>query len=432
MCTTPKGEFWNPRFETMSRDELTDLQNRRLRAQLRRAYEANDYFRRKLQAHGVHPDDVRTIEDLPRLPFMTKEDFRQNYPLGMCLSPREELREFHMSSGSTGVPVVMPYTQGDLEQWAECMARCYWMAGLRPGNPFQITPTFGLFNGGFGFYHGARMAGLFSIPSSSGNTTRQIKLLHDFQAKGIGCVVSYMARIIEVADELKMDFPTLKVGIFGSETFSDEMRRKIERRAQLQAFDIYGMTETGGVGTTGMDCQAHCGIHVWEDQYITEIVDPETGKVLPDGSYGDVVFTALTREALPVFRFRTRDISRILSRKPCACGRTSLRLDRITGRLDDMLIIKGVNFFPRQVEQALLEIPGVLPEYQIIIENREGINDIRINVEAQEGVTGFTVAKHLKERLGFSPKGDVFAPGTLPRAEGKAKRVIRVDVPPKP
>ena len=231
-----------------------------------------------------------------------------------------------------------------------------------------------------------------------------------------------------MADELKMDFPDLKVGIFGSETFSDEMRRKIEARAGIKSFDIYGMTETGGVGTTGMDCQAHCGIHIWEDQYITEVVDPETGKVLPDGQYGDVVITSLTREALPVFRFRTRDISRILSREKCACGRTSLRIDRIDGRLDDMLIIKGVNFFPKQVEQALLEIPGVLPEYQIIIESRHGINDIRINVEAEPGVTGFTVAKHLKERLGFSTQGDVFAPGTLPRPEGKAKRVVKVNV----
>ncbi len=425
-CDHKTSEYWNPKYETMSRDELTDLQNRRLVSQVHRAYEKSEYFHKKLDAHGVHPDDIHGVEDLPKLPFMTKDDFRQNYPLGMCLSPREELREFHMSSGSTGIPVVMPYTQADLEQWGECMARCYRMAGLYPGDGIQITPTFGLFNGGFGFYHGARTAELFAVPTSSGNTPRQIQLLHDFKAKGIGCVVSYMARIIEVADKMNMDFPDLKIGIFGSETFSDEMRRKIEKRAEIQAFDIYGMTETGGVGTTGMDCQAHCGIHVWEDQYITEIVDPETGKPLPDGEYGDVVFTALTREALPVFRFRTRDISRIISRKPCACGRTSLRLDRITGRLDDMLIIKGVNFFPRQVEQALLEIPGVLPEYQIILEEHDGITDIRINVEAQEGVTGFTVAKHLKERLGFSPKGDVFAPGTLPRSEGKAKRVVRV------
>ena len=422
------SQYWNPKYETMSRDELTALQNERLVKQLHRAYASNAYYRQKLDAHGVHPDDIKGIEDLPKLPFMTKDDFRQNYPLGMCLVPREELREFHMSSGSTGTPVVMPYTQADVAQWAECMARNYRMAELFPGDTFQITPTFGLFNGGFGFFHGAHAAGLFTVPASSGNTPRQIKLLHDFKVKGIGCVVSYMARIMEVADEEKVDFPDLKVGIFGSETFSDEMRQKIEKRAGIKSYDIYGMTETGGVGTTGMDCPEHCGLHIWEDQYITEIVDPETGKVLPDGSYGDVVFTALTREALPVFRFRTRDISKIISREKCACGRTSLRIARIDGRLDDMLIIKGVNFFPKQVEQALLEIPGVLPEYQIIIEQQHGINDIRINVEAEVGVTGFTVAKHLKERLGFSPKGDVFAPGTLPRAEGKAKRVIKVNL----
>ena len=423
-----QSQFWNPRYETMSRDELTALQNERLASQVRRAYEKNAYFKKKFDDHGVHPDDIKSIDDLPKLPFMTKDDFRQNYPLGMSLVPNDQLREFHMSSGSTGTPVVMPYTPADIDQWAECMARCYRMAGLYPGDSFQITPTFGLFNGGFGFFHGAHKAELFTIPASSGNTERQIKLLNDFKAKGIGCVVSYMARIMEVADQLNVDFPHLKIGIFGSETFSDEMRQKIERRAGIKSFDIYGMTETGGVGTTGMDCEEHNGIHIWEDQYITEIVDPETGKVLPDGSYGDVVFTSLTREALPVFRFRTRDISKIISREKCACGRTSLRIARIDGRLDDMLIIKGVNFFPKQVEQALLEIPGVLPEYQIIIEKKNGINDIRVNVEAEQGVTGFTVAKHLKERLGFSPKGDVFAPGTLPRPEGKAKRVIKVDL----
>ncbi len=422
------NEFWNERCETMSRDELTALQNERLCRQVRRVYECSPYFRQKFDRAGVAPGDIRGIDDLHLLPFMSKEDFRLNYPLGMCCVPREQLREFHMSSGSTGTPVVMAYTSNDLLQWAECMARCYRMAGMAPGDGIQITPTFGLFNGGFGFYHGARLANLFISPASSGNTRRQIQLLRDFHIKGIGCVVSYMARIMEVADELNLDFPDLKVGIFGAETFSDEMRRKIEERTGIKTYDIYGMTETGGVGTTGMDCAAHAGIHVWEDQYLTEIVDPETGRNVPDGTSGDVVITSLTREAIPVIRFRTGDISRIVSREKCACGRTSLRLERISGRLDDMMIIKGVNFFPRQVEQALLEIPGVLPEYQIILETRHGLQDVRVNVEAEPGVTGYMIEKHLKERLGFSPKGDVFAPGALPRSEGKAKRVVRVNL----
>jgi phenylacetate-CoA ligase len=289
-------------------------------------------------------------------------------------------------------------------------------------------PTFGLFNGGFGCYHGCRKAGLFCVPASSGNTERQIKLMRDFRVKGFCSVVSYVPRIIEKLDEANGDdrfLPSLKVGIFGSETFSDALRRKIEGRLGIECFDIYGMTETGGIGTTGQDCKAHCGIHVWEDQYITEIIDPATGEVLPDGEYGEVVITSLTREAMPIIRYRTRDISRILSREKCACGRTSLRIDRITGRTDDMLIVKGVNFYPRQVEQALMEIPGVKDEFQIVLEERDGMTDVTVNVEAEGNVTGHMVAKHLREKLGFLPKGDVFAPGTLPRSEGKAKRVIR-------
>lgn len=421
-------EFWNEKYETMSRDELSALQLERLQKTVKRTYEGSASYRAEMDAKGVKPEDIRTLDDIKLLPFMNKDTFRKAYPLEMSLVPHSELREFHMSSGSTGTPVVMAYTEHDLQQWAECMARCYRMAGLYPGDGLQITPTFGLFNGGFGFYHGARLSDLFICPASSGNTPRQLQLLHDFKIKAIGCVVSYMARIMEVAMEKEVELPNLKIGIFGSETFSEHMRNKIESSFNIKSYDIYGMTETGGVGTTGMDCGARCGIHVWEDQYITEIVDPDTGDPVPDGTYGNVVFTALDREAMPVIRFKTGDISRIVSREKCACGRTSLRIDRITGRYDDMMIIKGVNFFPSQVEQALLEIPGVLPEYQIILEESHGITDVRINVEAEGGVTGFTVAKHLKERLGFSPKGDVFAPGSLPRSEGKAKRVIRINL----
>ena len=309
------------------------------------------------------------------------------------------------------------------------MARCYSMAGMDTGDALQIMPTFGLFNGGFGCYHGARKAGLFIIPASSGNTDRQIKLMRDFKTKGFVSVVSYVPRIIEKLDATDdPELPYLKVGIFGSETFSDETRKRIESRLGIECFDIYGMTETGGIGTTGQDCKAHCGLHVWEDQYITEIIDPVTGEVLPDGEYGEVVFTSLNREAMPIIRYRTHDITRIVSREKCACGRTSLRIDRITGRTDDMLIVKGVNFYPRQVEDALKEIPGVADEFQIVLTEHNGMTDVTINVEAQPGVTGYTVAKHLKEKLGFLPKGDVFPIGALPRSEGKAKRVIRQSV----
>ncbi len=419
--------MWNREAETLSRDQYAKIQLEGLKKSLARVWN-NEFYRSRLQRGGMNsPEDVKSLDDLSRLPFFTKEDFREAYPLAMNCVDRKELREFHQSSGSTGTPVVMAYTKHDLLQWAECMARCYSMAGLGTGDALQIMPTFGLFNGGFGCYHGARKAGLFIIPASSGNTERQIKLMRDFRTKGFVSVVSYVPRIIEKLDATDdPELPYLKVGIFGSETFSDETRKRIESRLGIECFDIYGMTETGGIGTTGQDCHCHAGLHVWEDQYITEIIDPATGKLVPDGEYGEVVFTSLNREAMPIIRYRTHDISRIVSRERCGCGRTSLRIDRITGRTDDMLIVKGVNFYPRQVEDALKEIPGVADEFQIVLTEHDGMTDVTINVEAAPGVTGHTVAKHLKERLGFLPKGDVVPIGTLPRNEGKAKRVIRV------
>ena len=417
---------WNREVETMSRDALEALQLKGLQKTLRRVWGC-EWWRNLLHKRGMSdPEDVKSLDDLRNLPFLTKEDFREAYPLKMSTVDRKELLEFHMSSGSTGTPVVMAYTKNDLNQWADTMARCFTMAGLEAGDAFQIMPTFGLFNGGFGCYHGCRKMGLFCVPASSGNTERQIKLMRDFRVKGFCSVVSYVPRIIEKLDASNdPDIPSLRVGVFGSETFSDEMRKKIENRLHIECFDIYGMTETGGIGTTGQDCSAHAGIHVWDDYYITEVIDPATGKNVPDGEYGEVVFTSLAREAMPIIRYRTHDISRILSREKCACGRTHIRIDRITGRTDDMLIVKGVNFYPRQVEQALMEIPGVKDEFQIILEEHNGMTDVTINVEAEPGVTGHTVAKHLRERLGFLPKGDVFPVGALPRSEGKAKRVIR-------
>ncbi len=310
-------------------------------------------------------------------------------------------------------------------QWAECMARCYRMAGARASDTVQITPSFGLFNGGFGMYHGARAADLFIVPTGAGNTQRQITLARDFNTRVLTGVVSYGIRIMEVLEELHAELPGLQIGIFGAEVFTEAMRKKIESALHIQAYDIYGMTETGGVGTLGMDCPARCGIHIWEDHYVAEVLDPVSGKPVPDGAQGELTITALTREALPVIRFRTGDLTSIRSRELCGCGRTHLRLSPITGRVDDMLIVKGVNFFPRQVEQALMKIPGVGSNYQIILEETNGVTDVRINVEAAEGVTGFMVEKVLKETLGFSPKGDVYPLGALPRQEGKAKRVFR-------
>jgi len=418
------SNFHNPKMETLPQAELKLLQEKRLREIVHHVYHSNPIYRDLLDRNNVAPQDIRTLDDLVRLPMTDKEILRESYPLGLCCVPRNKIAEMHMSSGSTGTPVVMPYTSSDLAQWAECMARCYRMSGAEPSDPVQITPLFGLFNGGFGMYHGARAAGLFVIPAGPGNTQRQVKLAKDFQVRVLTGVVSYGLRIMEVMEEMKESLPDLEIGIFGAEAFSESMKQKISSGLGLEAFDIYGMTETGGVGTLGMDCSAHDGLHVWEDHYLLEVVDPRTGEAVDDGEEGELVVTALTREALPVIRFCTADLTRILSRETCDCGRTSLRIAPITGRLDDMLIIKGVNFFPKQVEQALMQIPGVGSNYQIIIEERNGVKDARINVEAEPGVTGFQVEKVLKEVLGFSPKGDVFPLGGLPRKDGKAQRVF--------
>lgn len=417
-------DFFNAKAETMSSDELAAQQDEGLRKVVAYTADRSDYFRSRFKQAGIDPSGFRGIDDLHALPFMDKDDFREQYPLGMSCVAKSEIAEMHMSSGSTGTPVVMPYTVNDLDQWAECMARCYTMAGAVVGDVCQITPGFGLFNGGFGCYHGARKANLFVLPCGPGNTSRQIKLARDFGTRVITGVVSYAIRIMEMLNEEHLELPDLKIGIFGAETFSNAMRERITQALGIEVFDIYGMTETGGIGTLGMDCPAHEGIHVWEDQYILEIIDPDTGKTLPDGELGEVVVTSLTREALPVIRFKTGDLSRIVSRKLCACGRTHARLDKISGRKDDMLIISGVNFFPAQVEHSLLKVPGVLPNYRLIIEDHDGIHKLHVDVEAEEGVTGFMVAKQLKEDLGFTPDGDVHRPGTLPRAEGKAKRVF--------
>jgi phenylacetate-CoA ligase len=419
--------FFQQSLETMPTEQLRSLQTERLKAVARHVYTQNPAIRALFNQRGVKPEDIHSVQDINKLPLMNKESFRVGYPLTMCCVPTDALAEMHMSSGSTGTPVVMPYTLADLEQWGECMARCYCMAGAQRGDTVQITPSFGLFNGGFGMYHGARAAGLFIIPAGAGNTPRQIHLAKDFGTRILTGVVSYGIRIMEVLEEMKETLPQLKIGIFGAETFSESMKRKMEQNLGIEVFDIYGMTETGGVGTLGMDCSAHDGIHVWEDHYLVEVLMPGTETPAADGQEGELVITSLTRQALPAIRFRTGDLTRIQSRAACACGRTHLRIAPITGRADDMLIVKGVNFFPKQVEQALMQIPGVGSNYQIIIDDVNGIRDVTVNVEAASTVTGYMVEKVLKETLGFSPKGGVHPMGTLPRQEGKAKRVFYRD-----
>jgi len=416
--------YFNPVEEQMSADELKALQNTRLKKIVEHTQKGCSYFNERYKAAGIDYRDFKGLDDLDKLPFMSKLDFREQYPDKMCCVPKNTIAEMHMSSGSTGTPVVMLYTLNDIQQWAECMARCYTMAGVNPGDVVQITPGLGLFNGGFGCFHGARKAGCFIVPTGPGNTARQIKLAQDFKTRAMVCVVSYCTRIMEMLDEMKSSLPDLKIGIFGAETFSPAMKQKISDGMDIEVFDIYGMTETGGIGTLGQDCHAHNGTHVWEDHYIVEVLDPATHKPVPDGQLGELVVTSITREAIPVIRFRTGDLTSVLSREKCQCGRSHVRLTPICGRLDDMIIIKGVNIFPSQIEHSLMKIPGVLPQYQIYVDDVHGVKELYIKVEALPGVTGHQVCKQLREDLGFTPGGDVFAPGTLPRQEGKAKRVF--------
>jgi len=421
-----KNIYWDKEIETLSREEIEKIQLKRLQRVVKYLYESNPVYRKNLEAKGINPEEIKKLEDIKILPFMDKNTLRENYPLGYLCVDKKKIREIHMSSGFTGKPVMMAYTEEDIDQWATCMARCYRMAGIQEGAVIQITPSFGLFNGGFGFYHGARKAGLFVIPTGPGNTLRQIKIANDLKTEVITGVVSYGIRIMEVMKENDLSIPSLKKGLFGAEIFSREMKKRLSQGLGIEVFDIYGMTETGGVGTTGMDCPSHTGIHVWEDQYIVEVIDPQTGELLPDGREGELVFTCLTRSAMPLVRFRSGDLSRINTREKCDCGRTHLRIDYIKGRVDDMLIYKGVNFFPSQVEEVLMSIPGVKEHYQIVVKEKNGIKNVFLNVEAEQGVNAIEIERKIGESIGVKIKSNLFKPGQLERKPGKAERIIYI------
>ena len=416
-----------PELEGMTRGELEMLQLERLRSTLQRIKENNpDYYK---HLGCVQPQDIKSLEDLKHLPFLTKDHLREGYPYKFTCAPRSSFLRFHMSSGTTGTPIINFYTRSDVRQWAEIMARCYTAAGVTRKDVIQITPSFGLFNGGFGFHYGAEKLGAMVIPIGAGRSMLQLKLMKELEATVLCAIASYPLRLIEVAKEEGFDFreTKLRVGIFGAEVWSDEMRRRIEETMGIETFDIIGMTETGGVGM-GIDCEAHDGIHVWEDHYIVEIIDPQTGQVLPDGEEGEMVVTTLTRQGLPLIRYRTRDITKIISREKCACGRTGLRVDRLKGRTDDMLKVKGVNFYPKQIEAILMRHKEVGPEYQIILEKRKGKDHVEIILEVKPGVSNGGLQEHLSTHiydfLGFRVDLKLVPEGTIPRKPGKAVRVI--------
>jgi phenylacetate-CoA ligase len=417
--------LWEPAREAMPREALERLQLERMRATLAGVAENSVYARR---LGGVVAADVKQVEDWRRLPFLTKDELRDAYPWGLACARASGYRRVHMSSGTTGNPILNPFTESDVEQWADVMARCYAAAGVTRDDIIQITPSFGLFTGGFGFHYGAERLGAMVIPTGAGRTTLQLRLLHDLRATVLAAIATYPLRLIEVARDEGFDLRrlALRVAILGSEMWSDELRQRIESDLDVRTFDIIGMTETGGPGL-GIDCEARAGIHVWEDHYLPEIVDPLTGAVMPDGDEGELVISTLTRAGLPLVRYRTRDVTRVVSRERCACGRTALRIDRFRGRTDDMLIVKGVNFYPRQIESVLLRHRDVGPEYQIRLDADGGGERVTVTVEAERaGDDGLTarLRREIHDLLGLSADVRLCAAGAIERPVGKAVRVV--------
>jgi len=416
--------MFDPERETLAREALEQHQLEGLRRTLERV-RSNPAYHARLG--GVMPEDLRSLDDWRRLPFLTKGALRDAYPYGLACAPREQFLRVHMSSGTTGNPILNPYTRGDIAQWTEVMARCYRAAGVTAGDVIQITPSFGLFTGGFGFHYGAEAIGAMVIPIGAGRTLFQLKLMKELRATVLAAIATYPLRLIEVAREEGFDLNSLslRVGLLGSEMWSDELRARIECELSIETFDLIGMTETGGPGM-GIDCEARAGIHVWEDHYYVEVIDPATGSPVSDGIEGELVVSTLTREGLPLVRYRTHDLTRVVSRERCPCGRTHLRIDRLRGRTDDMVIYKGVNFYPRQVEQLLLRHPGVSHEYQIVLE-ADGGEQMALLVEVEPGfqhATGERIRRELRELLGLNPEVRWLKPGDIPRPQGKAVRVL--------
>ena len=415
--------MWNPERESLGREALEGVVLDGMRATLARA-RTNTIWASRLG--GVHPDDIERVDDWQRLPFLTKDELRDAYPYGLACGGG--YARIHMSSGTTGHPILNPYTANDVAQWGEVMARCYVAAGVTRGDVIQITPSFGLFTGGFGFHYGAERLGAMVIPTGAGRTSLQLTLMRDLSATVLTAIATYPLRLIEVARAEQVDLGALalRVGIFGSEMWSDDLRARIDRELGIRSHDIIGMTETGGPGL-GIDCEARAGIHVWEDHYHAEIVDPRTGRVVADGDEGELVLSTLTREGLPLIRYRTHDLTRVVSRARCACGRTALRLDRLRGRTDDMVIYKGVNFYPQQIETVVLRQPGVSHEYQVRLDSEGGGERMTLVIETETdcdpGVAA-RIRRELHDLLALSPEVELCAVGTIERPQGKAVRVI--------
>ncbi len=428
------AKYFNEAMETATRDQLYHLQSYNLSRTVYHVYKNMPMYRERMDAAGVKPEDIRSIDDLHKLPFTYKQDLRDGYPYGMfCVEPNKLMR-IHASSGTTGKQTVVGYTKDDIELWSECAARALVAAGADKDDFVHVSYGYGLFTGGLGIHDGAQKMGATVIPASSGNTARQITMLQDFGSSILCCTPSYALFIADTLKEqgVTLDKIHLKAGIFGAEPWTEEMRAEIEERLGIKAYDIYGLSEISGPGVA-FDCECQNGMHINEDHFLIEIIDPETGEVLPDGEQGEVVFTCITKEALPLIRYRTHDISSITHEK-CACGRTFVRMQKPCGRSDDMLIIRGVNVFPSQIESVLLSCGTVDPHYMIYVDRKNNLDIMEIQVEVSaenfsDHVKGMEemaakINAGMQSTLGLASKITFVEPGTIPRSEGKAKRVV--------
>ncbi len=426
--------MWQEKIETMPREELEALQSERLKNQVKRMYERVPLFKERMDEKGLKPEDIKGIEDLHKLPFSYKQDLRDYYPYGLFAEPLENISRVHASSGTTGKKIVVGYTKKDLEDWSDCVARMMHAIGLSNRDFIQISYGYGLFTGGLGAHGGAERIGATVIPTSSGNTANQLQTMVDFGSTCLCCTPSYALYLSEAAEEAGItDNLQLKVGIFGAEPWSEDMRKEIERKLRIKAYDIYGLSEIMGPGVS-YECEYQAGMHVCEDMFIPEIIDPDTLEVLPAGESGELVFTTITKEGFPLIRYRTRDICS-LNYEKCKCGRTHVRMNKPQGRTDDMLIIRGVNVFPSQIEEVLLKVGGdITPNYQIIVDRVNNTDTFDINVEMSEELfsddiktierTEKLIREKLRDVLGISAGVHLVNPKSIARSEGKAKRVI--------
>ena len=426
--------MWQKEIETMPREELKKLQSERLVWQVNRMYESVELFRKRMDEMGIKPSDIKSVDDLHKLPFSYKQDLRDYYPYGLFAEPTENIVRVHASSGTTGKKIVVGYTRNDLKAWDNCVARMMTAIGLGKDDFIQVAYGYGLFTGGLGAHGGAEAIGATVIPISSGNTHNQIQTMVDFGSTALCCTPSYALYLGEAAEEAGVtDQLKLKAGIFGAEPWTEDMRHAIEDKLKLKAYDIYGLSEIMGPGVA-CECEEQAGMHVWEDMFIPEIIDPDTGEVLPHGVQGELVFTTLTKEGFPLIRYRTRDMCMLID-EPCKCGRTHIRMKKPCGRSDDMLIIRGVNVFPSQIEEVLLKIGGdITPNYQIIVDRVNNTDTFDINVEMSESLFADdvksieklekSITSKLRDVLGIGAKVHLVNPKSITRSEGKAKRVI--------